>query len=663
MKYCDRCGAELADDAIKCTNCNADVLGVITQEDINKRNAKLKEIALYVMLGKSILVTISLILGIFLNYIFFQPENVECAGVLFLVGIESVWIIPTMIGFYRWNKKEKPINFIFKLYVLIAVSRAAGVILLCAKEEPKEKIKKNHNPKTIILNTIAIIGITAYISVLGFFLINPIYSSYKVYNNGVAEMESGNFERAKMYFRQSGSFKNSIKLYMFCDSMSSAQELKKKQPYDCDSIITKLTLSTCKVNLHFYAEGGRIEKEELVVDLSGTFENDAIRDLDYFVGWWVHDIDYKIDSKTDVPEFVVNLKAEYKDRQQLIINNEDNIIYQKKVVSTVDSKYNDVDNNIYVIGERLTFTSDKNNMWTLNGEIINVGKSCAFTIKDETQSLSIKPYVEGTYVLGENQIWFGEYPQNQLINYDTIEQLNNKVMPLPNESELNGWNTYSFAQMHFSDILDISTLGYIDYYVYYIDVDADEDGFNDYRGLFYRVTNPFTNFNADLNGFTPEKIYWFEYEPIKWNILEQKDNKVLIISSLILDAHEFGSDNTNDYELSDIKQWLNGTFYNTAFSQYQKNMISGSDNIFILSKEEVTTYSSQLQSSNGTDYAFHNGLSLTSWNNNHMWITRTIKDSNHVYGWDSGWFGEVHKEDHGNGICPVCYIDIADLAE
>ena len=185
MKYCDKCGAELADDAIKCANCNADVLGVITQEDINKRNAKLKEIALYVMLGKSILVTASLIWGIFLNYIYFQPENVEIAGVLFLVGIESAWIIPTMIGFFLFYKKEKPINFIFKLYVLIVVSRVAGIILLCTKEEPKEKIKKKHNPKTIILNTIAIIGITAYISVFRFLSINPIYSSYESYNNGL----------------------------------------------------------------------------------------------------------------------------------------------------------------------------------------------------------------------------------------------------------------------------------------------------------------------------------------------------------------------------------------------------------------------------------------------------------------------------------------------
>ena len=59
---------------------------------------------------------------------------------------------------------------------------------------------------------------------------------------------------------------------------------------------------------------------------------------------------------------------------------------------------------------------------------------------------------------------------------------------------------------------------------------------------------------------------WFRCEPIKWDILESKNEGVYsLISSVLLDAHRY-DDFSNNYKDSEIREWLNGTFYDTAFS-------------------------------------------------------------------------------------------------
>ena len=106
------------------------------------------------------------------------------------------------------------------------------------------------------------------------------------------------------------------------------------------------------------------------------------------------------------------------------------------------------------------------------------------------------------------------------------------------------------------------------------------------------------------NGYTAGSVYWFKYEPIKWRILEENDGKAFLMSETALYSREM-SDSFNynrkkinedeyyycNYAASDLRKWLNGSFYNDAFSDGQKNMIA------------VTTVSNGKDSYLGDDYA------------------------------------------------------------
>ena len=148
--------------------------------------------------------------------------------------------------------------------------------------------------------------------------------------------------------------------------------------------------------------------------------------------------------------------------------------------------------------------------------------------------------------------------------------------------------------------------------MWYIDIDLDGDGFADYRGVYMTKYRPSgydgaaTSGNSFIpgNGFTTETVYWFKYEVIAWTIIKTNDNKVTMIANLILDSqpynangqtnplmfeHNGGTGSANNYELSDIRAWLNDTFFNTAFSSAQKAIIKETT----LDNSKSTTYNSQ----------------------------------------------------------------------
>lgn len=88
------------------------------------------------------------------------------------------------------------------------------------------------------------------------------------------------------------------------------------------------------------------------------------------------------------------------------------------------------------------------------------------------------------------------------------------------------------------------------------------------------------------NGYGIGTVYWFRYEPIKWRILSESNGEALLLSEKILDSREFyslrsigvrtrngGTGYANNYAISDMRKWLNGTFYDTAFNEVEKACI------------------------------------------------------------------------------------------
>ncbi len=102
-----------------------------------------------------------------------------------------------------------------------------------------------------------------------------------------------------------------------------------------------------------------------------------------------------------------------------------------------------------------------------------------------------------------------------------------------------------------------------------------------YEGEYYaketaKVYNNETYTFDDGTAITNGTEYWFKCEPIEWQVLSEEDGSYYLLSTLLLDAQAYyGSyeDRTldgqtvfaNNYAESDIRAWLNGEFYETAF--------------------------------------------------------------------------------------------------
>ena len=83
-------------------------------------------------------------------------------------------------------------------------------------------------------------------------------------------------------------------------------------------------------------------------------------------------------------------------------------------------------------------------------------------------------------------------------------------------------------------------------------------------------------------------------KPVEWRILEKKaDGTALVISKYGLDARRFDA-KSNNWERSEIRQWLNNEFYNGTFKDEEKNAIleyrEAGCKVFLLSEEEAGKY-------------------------------------------------------------------------
>ncbi len=96
----------------------------------------------------------------------------------------------------------------------------------------------------------------------------------------------------------------------------------------------------------------------------------------------------------------------------------------------------------------------------------------------------------------------------------------------------------------------------------------------------------------------------WENKPIEWIVLKEENNNALVISRLALfsmDCRNNGN-TTMDWEYSVLREYLNGEFYNKAFSSTEKLKIvnakledvnNAKDNVFLLSKQEAETLMTQ----------------------------------------------------------------------
>lgn len=221
--------------------------------------------------------------------------------------------------------------------------------------------------------------------------------------------------------------------------------------------------------------------------------------------------------------------------------------------------------------------------------------------------------------------------------------------------------------------------------------------FTQYRPCWTDSTSYSGNSYQDDNGYTVNNIYYFKYEPLKWQVLDPETG--LVLSESIIDSqaysntfypdgidaygkHAFWNDSAytkyaNDYATSSIRKWLNEDFYNTAFTSAQQanirpttldnsaystsysefDGVSTTDKVFLLSYSEALNASYGFSSSAssisggrpamGTDYAAAQGLNLAD-------SSLIIKITEGKYN-PSNWLLRTAGDGSGSA-CAVTYI-------
>ena len=242
-------------------------------------------------------------------------------------------------------------------------------------------------------------------------------------------------------------------------------------------------------------------------------------------------------------------------------------------------------------------------------------------------------------------IYFGSYPQMLVTDEELIKELKENT-------------DASFNVMDYGYYIE----GKQEKYMVYGDIELDG---NKYRGVLFKKYRPFSTIREsskdttyqDNNGYYTANFYFFKWEPIKWNVLKEENGKALIVADLILDSQDYywydstsshfhngGTGYSNNYELSHIRQWLNYTFYNYAFTNEEKELIldtdvdnspksivvknnkyacdNTKDKIFLLSNSEAKTYFANYISRqvHGTDYAKCQGLQVFYGNYSFWWL-------------------------------------------
>ena len=138
-------------------------------------------------------------------------------------------------------------------------------------------------------------------------------------------------------------------------------------------------------------------------------------------------------------------------------------------------------------------------------------------------------------------------------------------------------------------------------------------------------------------------------EDIEWIVLDKKGDKLFLISKYALDSQPY-NETMGDvtWEISTLRAWLNDSFYNTAFSSQEQNMIlttevsadrnaqfgvnpgnGTQDKVFLLSTEEAEEFfwSDLERLCEATAYAEARGVGVNNANGSCSWWLRTP-------GWD-----------------------------
>ena len=283
-----------------------------------------------------------------------------------------------------------------------------------------------------------------------------------------------------------------------------------------------------------------------------------------------------------------------------------------------------------------------------------------------------------------SKIEFGSYPQSEVTDAD-------EVAKLEADSENYLWVSYKYysgtgnstdGEMEPGDFML-----YKDFY----------SGGEMFRAVTFSEYRPGTGgglkgdvfSNQKDNDYHPNNVYYFKYEPLTWRVLDPDEGYIMCDN--VIDSQSYqnfvirkddklynSKDCTNyvsDWETCSLRQWLNKTFYNTAFSREEKMLIGTTflennspdgtwfgtdtgDKIFILSFDDVINSAYGFDSSKSefdearklkaTDYSKCQGVYISQ-GYPHWWL-RTPGNAEAVYLVSSYGWAALGLGVYGTGV-------------
>ena len=210
------------------------------------------------------------------------------------------------------------------------------------------------------------------------------------------------------------------------------------------------------------------------------------------------------------------------------------------------------------------------------------------------------PPPPGTPVLNQKRCFFGSYPQKQVKDAEILAIFQGE--PKPSMLNPGDWTPMLYSKNGKP-------------YTWYKDKDIDG---KKYRAIFFlkyrqvfsvRQSNIVETLQQGAS-FLPGRIYVFAYSNIEWNVLDISRDTATLVASMGLDCGEFNNRELSpNWEDSSIRKWLNETFYQTAFSDVEKQHLwknSRDEHVTIPDKSLIIEpiYREQFNSYNiaGSDY-------------------------------------------------------------
>ena len=300
-----------------------------------------------------------------------------------------------------------------------------------------------------------------------------------------------------------------------------------------------------------------------------------------FENWYVNNSFYSDKSEIDfeMPNHNVTIYANFKYGEfEIIVENETG--YEIQGLEDVYS-YNDPINLSLV-----DLPYSYNVIWTFGEEEIT---SPELHTQMPNNDLYLKVEIIPCRKIENTQyVYFGSYPQTVLDEEEDaslIASLNSKAGTIPTES-----NNYKWK--HYASYYGTNTIWY---------QDITHNG-KKYRGVYFTKNRG----SSLTEGYKVNTVYWFSFDPIKWEIFTDEDNKKLLTTDLVLDYMQYASWTNGkvddgepyyhngkttyacDYECSDVRKWLKEVFYNDAFNDFEKEIINTS---YILNQNKYNDYS------------------------------------------------------------------------